>query len=113
MWNDREATDIFLSLVHQTIGITTLIHGGAKGADTMCGEWAERNGIPIIVFGIDQYQWKRYGPKAGPRRNQRMLDEGEPDVLLAFYGGRGTEDMKRRAAKAGIPIYDIAEFDTE
>lgn len=39
-------------------------------------------------------------------RNQRMLDEAAPDLVLAFRNegrSRGTDDMVRRAKKAGVP----------
>lgn len=44
------------------------------------------------------------GKAAGPIRNQRMLDEGKPDLVVAFPGGRGTADMVRRAKAAGVPV---------
>ena len=46
--------------------------------------------------------WKKYGKKAGPLRNQQMLEEGKPDLVVAFPGGNGTADMVRRAKKANI-----------
>jgi hypothetical protein len=33
-----------------------------------------------------------------------MLDEGRPDLVLAFPGGRGTADLIARAREAGIPV---------
>ena len=45
--------------------------------------------------------------KAGPLRNQRMLDEGKPDLVVAFPGGGGTKDMVRRSVKAGVPIHEV------
>jgi hypothetical protein len=47
------------------------------------------------------------GKAAGPIRNQRMIDEGKPDLVIAFPGGRGTADMVSRAKKAGIPVQEI------
>ena len=32
-----------------------------------------------------------------------MLDEGKPDLVIAFPGGRGTFDMVSRAIEAGLP----------
>jgi predicted polyphosphate/ATP-dependent NAD kinase len=43
------------------------------------------------------------GKAAGIIRNQRMLDEGKPDLVIAFQGGDGTADMVRRANKSKIP----------
>jgi hypothetical protein len=38
-------------------------------------------------------EWERLGRKAGPIRNQRMLEEGKPDLVVAFPGGTGTAGM--------------------
>src|SRR5262249_62369122 len=43
-----------------------------------------------------------FGHSGGSKRNQQMLEEGKPDLVLAFPGGRGTADMVRRAQEAGI-----------
>lgn len=55
-------------------------------------------------------QWSLHGRSAGPRRNQRMLDEGRPDLVLAFPGARGTADLVRRAQAAGVLV---AHLDSE
>lgn len=82
----------------------TIIHGDAKGADFMARLWAICNGFDEVRFPAD---WKAHGKGAGPIRNQRMLDEGKPDVVVAFPGGKGTVDMVARAKKAGIPVIEI------
>lgn len=84
-------------------GISRIINGGAPGADTLARKWAEAHGIETDTFTAD---W-RVGPAAGPIRNQRMIDEGRPDAVIAFPGGRGTADMVRRANAAGIPVREI------
>lgn len=81
-----------------------LIVGGASGADALAEEWADVWGMRKRVFAAD---WKLHGRAAGPIRNQRMIDEGKPDVVIAFKGGRGTADMVRRAVAAGIPVHQI------
>ena len=88
----------------------TIIHGGARGADQLAGEWACRfqAWVPMFVFPAN---WEKYGRAAGPIRNQQMLDEGKPDVVVAFAGGRGTADMVRRAKAAGIEVIEVAPDD--
>lgn len=76
-----------------------LIHGAANGADVLAGRWAQTRGVPVTEFPAD---WTRDGRAAGPLRNQRMLDEGKPHLVIAFPGGRGTADMVARARKAGV-----------
>ena len=62
-----------------------MIAGGARGADTFAEEWAKAAGLPCTVY---QAYWKGLGRKAGPIRNRRMLDEGLPDLVVAFPGAR-------------------------
>lgn len=38
-----------------------------------------------------------------------MLDEGQPDCVIAFPGGEGTADMVNRATKAGVPVHKIPQ----
>jgi len=52
--------------------------------------------------------WAELGRKAGPIRNQQMLDEGKPNLVVAFPGGRGTADIVRRARAAGIEVVEFA-----
>lgn len=81
--------------------IACVIHGAARGADSLAGKWAREQGVPCRSFPAD---WNRHGRAAGAIRNQQMLDEGRPDLVVAFPGGRGTADMVRRAKAAGIPV---------
>lgn len=91
-----------LARVHAERGITQLIHGGAPGADKLAGDWAKEVGVEARVFQAD---WKGLGKAAGPMRNQRMLDEGQPDAVVAFPGGAGTLDMVSRAEAAGLKVW--------
>lgn len=81
-----------------------IIAGEAKGIDQEAIEYAIINWTDYQGFPAD---WKKYGRKAGPIRNQQMLDEGKPDLVIAFPGGKGTADMVRRAKKAGVEVIEI------
>jgi YspA, cpYpsA-related SLOG family len=87
------------------LSATTIISGGASGADTLAEHWTYERGVPVVRYPAD---WARHGNAAGLVRNQQMLDDGKPDLAVAFPGGKGTADMVRRARKAGIPIKIIA-----
>lgn len=82
---------------------TVIIHGGARGADEIAAFAADKYSIPVMRFKAD---WKRWGRRAGPIRNHDMLETGEPDRVLFFPGGRGTEDMVNRAKLAFVPVDD-------
>ncbi len=99
-FDDTTLVTTTLDAVHVSSPITTLIHGVARGADTLAGEWASRNDIKVVACPAN---WKRYGRGAGPIRNREML-ELSPDLLVAFPGGRGTADMISAAEQKGIPI---------
>lgn len=83
---------------------TFIISGKAKGADTLAIDFAKFYHIPYKEYPAD---WDTHGKKAGFIRNQQMLDEGKPDLVVAFPGGNGTADMVRRARKAGIEVKEI------
>lgn len=91
---------------------TIIIHGAAKGADTIAKFVAERIGLEIINEGKGfPADWKRYGRAAGPIRNQQMINEGKPDLVLAFHENIsesvGTKDMVERARKSRIKVLII------
>jgi hypothetical protein len=89
-----------------------LIHGAARGADTHAAFWAERQGFPeeaILAFPAD---WEKYGKRAGYVRNQQMLDEGHPDLVVAFVDkplaeSKGTAMMVDIARKAGVKTITV------
>lgn len=85
---------------------TTLIHGAARGADTLAAMWAASRFMEVKPFPAD---WDKYGRSAGAIRNQRMLDEGKPDLVVAFPGGAGTALMVKLARKAGVEVLQVVE----
>ncbi len=99
VWGELDT--IRRSLPHDTM---TVIQGGARGADQIAREWCFARYVQFENFAAD---WAAHGKAAGPIRNQRMIDEGRPDLVLAFPGGRGTADMIRRAKAAGVRVREI------
>ncbi len=92
--------------VHRLRNIICLISGCADGLDECTIEWALARGIPVARYAITRGEWKALGGFAGPQRNQRMIDEGCPDIGIEFPGGRGTADMRRRLDWKGVPVYE-------
>lgn len=93
------------------IGSFILIEGQARGADLMAARWAVHR-LPSQQHWRFPADWKKYGRAAGPIRNKQMLEQGQPDIVLAFGGkeGKGTNNMVGIAAKAGI---EVREFDRD
>lgn len=98
-----DAKVITATLERHKEDIKTLIHGNARGADSIADNWARSRGVKIIPFPA---KWKERGRAAGSIRNTQMLEEGKPDLVIAFPGGRGTENMVNQAIAAGIPVKD-------
>jgi YspA, cpYpsA-related SLOG family len=105
-FNNPAWLNITLNELSRDAGWTTIIEGGARGADRQAREWALDNGLDVQTFDAD---WHAHGRAAGPLRNQRMLDEGQPDLVVAFPGGRGTADMVRQARARGITVHEFQE----
>jgi hypothetical protein len=83
-----------------------IISGGAKGADTLAKEFALYWGIEFLEFKAD---WEQYGKAAGFIRNKQMLDEGKPDLVVAFPGGNGTANMKAITKFAKIKLIEVGK----
>jgi len=86
--------------------ISVLIsNGNARGADQLGEQWAKTNGVEI-----DRYpaQWNIYGKSADFQRNEQMIREGKPNVVIAFRGGAGTAHMVRTAKAANIKVWEIS-----
>jgi len=107
---DRESLFATLTAIHTATPFALVIHGAAKGADRLAGEWAESVGIPVAAYPAD---WKRYRGSAGPRRNAQMLAEGKPDLVVAFPGGTGTANMIGQATAASVQVHQVAGDDRE
>lgn len=82
----------------------TIISGGAPGADDRAIDWAASNWTPVEVYKAN---WNTYGKAAGMIRNKQMLEEGKPDLVIAFPGGRGTANMIKLAREAGIEVKEV------
>lgn len=111
-FSDRQFMVDHLDRIHAAGPVVELIHGAARGADTMAARWAAAMRIKLNPFPA---QWERtdvpgarirynrlgaYNANAGSERNARMLDQSCPTHAVVFPGGYGTEDMVQRIAVA-------------
>lgn len=106
-FSDRDLVYKVLNVIHNGVkgGITTIIHGGATGADSIAGDWSAN----VLKKEAEVYlaNWNMHKTAAGPIRNRKMLKEGKPDIVVAFPGGSGTSDMIKIATTAGVKVFDI------
>ena len=86
----------------------TIVHGAARGADTLAGHAAHSLGLTVETFPAD---WNKHGKKAGILRNLQMLDT-KPDLVIAFHPSietsKGTGHTVKEARRRGIPVEVIA-----
>lgn len=106
---DRERLNQTLDALHREHRFTRLVHGGARGADTLAGEWAVRNDVPMTVYPAD---WSM-GRGAGHIRNAEMLAASNPHLVVAFPGGRGTAGMVKLALRAGKEVLTVNTGDDD
>lgn len=105
----------------------TVVHGAARGADTLTGRIATAWGLQVEEHPVTDDDWRapcqpackpghrrigkddrEYCPAAGNYRNQRMVNLSA-DICLGFPSRSewsGTRDCMTRAAKAGIRVVD-------
>jgi hypothetical protein len=64
------------------------------------------NGHPRVKIELVEFpaDWAKDGRHAALIRNDRMLSDGKPDLVVAFPGGRGTWHTCAQAEKLGIPV---------
>lgn len=103
-YDDREQVFRILDAAHLANPIILLIHGSAPGADALAKDWAVRRDVLCKAYPAD---WTRHGRAAGPIRNQQMLDDGKPHMVVAFSGGKGTANMIKLAEAAGVPVAKV------
>jgi hypothetical protein len=116
-FTNEQAVEWMLEGIYQMENSSTdrmmVIEGGARGADALAEAWAKGWGteyaFPHLQFPAD---WETHGKRAGYLRNVQMLQQGKPDVVLAFVDkplaeSKGTAMMVKLAREAGVPTYVI------
>jgi hypothetical protein len=109
MCGDRDWQDEFIVSLILDSGRWMVIDGAARGADSIAHSQARSHKHSTKRFAA---KWGEHGKAAGPVRNQQMIDEGRPSVVIAFHddiqNSKGTKDMVERAKKRNIPVYVVS-----
>ena len=103
-YHDQQHVWTTLSDLNAKRRIGLLIHGAATGADRLAQAWALNRLIPDREFDSN---WPKHGGAAGAIRNQHMIEEGKPDLVVAFPGGPGTADLVQRAKLHGVEVMEV------
>lgn len=128
---DREVSESDFKLIEDAVkasgfDITSVVSGGAKGADTLAKKWAKTNNIPFTEYKADwndlsapdamirEGKFGKYDAKAGFRRNQTIIDNSDCVIALQPNGETdGTADSIGKAKKKQIPIFIFPERSIE
>lgn len=84
---------------------TSIISGGARGADSMAEKWSLEEDIPIVIYYPD---WNTYGRAAGPIRNSQIVNDATHMIAFPVGESRGTQDSIRKARAKRIPLKVIS-----
>lgn len=88
--------------------VTLLVHGAARGADSLAAQEAENLHIPTKAFPAD---WDKHGKPAGVIRNITMFKETSPDLVIAFHddlaSSKGTKHMAQYAHSHNVRVMVI------
>ena len=93
---------LLYAIVNAGFDITSVVSGGAAGADALGERFAQETNLPLFKFPAD---WEKYGRAAGPIRNRVMGDFA--DALIALWDGksRGTKNMIDYAKQKGLKVH--------
>ncbi len=100
-YNDQGRIFRELDACDEVETIDLIIEGGARGADGHGRAWALSKSLPCMTIHAC---WDRLGRSAGMIRNEWMIKYGQPDLVLAFPGGSGTEGMKKIALRHNVKV---------
>jgi len=90
---------------HQIGGIAYVVHGGAKGADSLVERACKQLGIPTKIYAVSSDQWSG-NINAGKERNSSMLWDNYNRITsaTAFFNGEitpGTGDTVKKLILSG------------
>jgi len=83
---------------------STVVSGGAKGADTIGENWANDNNIKCVVYKPD---WKKLGKRAGIVRNYDIIKDADHVLAFPSRHGKGTQHSISIAKKANKDVIQI------
>ena len=92
-----------LSLIHIRTPICVLIHGGHVALGNIVEDWARDRDIHILRYPAN---WRLPGKRAEGVRNDFMLSDSRPDMVLALPGGDDTRALIAKALARGVPVRD-------
>ena len=82
-FDDYNILESVLDELLTSFNITTIVSGGAKGADSLAEKYAKLHNLDIEIYKPD---WDKLGKAAGFIRNNTIWDNS--DLGVAFWDGK-------------------------
>lgn len=82
-----------------------IIHGDGSNVDRIAPLWATKCGAEVETHPVPDWAWEQVGRKAGPLRNQHMVNNAEAVVAIWDGSSPGTKDTIHKAEARGLPLH--------
>jgi len=89
--------------VHTQSPLSVLIHGGHAFLGAAVEEWGRDMRLHVLRYPAN---WWEFGRRAEGIRNDFMLSDSRPDLVLALPGGNDTRALALAALGRGLPVFD-------
>lgn len=84
---------------------SSIVSGGARGADALARRYAEENGLPLTEHLPRHLEGKgEYRPGNYHERNRRIVEDCEAVVAFVAGESRGTASTVEYARRVGKPV---------
>jgi 5S rRNA maturation endonuclease (ribonuclease M5) len=81
--------------------ISTIVSGGARGADTLARNFATEYNLPMVEI---LPEWNKYGKRAAILRNEDIINNADSVVAFHLKNSPGTANSIQIAKQMGKPI---------
>lgn len=100
---DYELLEKTLNKILDRTQISSIISGGAKGADSLAEKYAQLNNIDVTIFKPD---WS-LGKGAAAIRNIKIVENS--DIIIAFWDGvsKGTKMTIGMATSKNVKVLKV------
>lgn len=98
---DTKMSRQVLDAYHCLRPVQVLIHGGNQFIGSDVEDWAREMGVNVVRYPSN---WQHHGKQAERHRNQFMLADSRPDVIIALPGGDDTLELVNQAWISGIHV---------
>lgn len=102
--SNKEKIFAILDAYHEHWAITMIVQGDNEKTNTITKQWAQINKIPFIQsFYKTHKNYHKLGLDEKKIRTEQLYKQTQPHLIIAFEGGRKSENIIKQADKDNIP----------